>query len=202
MSLTIEYWYLFPMSILIATIAMASGIGGAVFFSPLFMIVLKLEPSVAIGTALTTELFGFSSGLFAYWRRGFIDFKLGRDLLLFSVPAAIVGSFTAEAFPAAVLKTIFGVGIIFIGSQMYSSLKHKKSGKNWTKRSTEKPCDNASQGSRTARATSIAIPFDARVRGGCSRRSAERFSERYRSAWPNSRSTTSWCVVGCHHPWP
>ena len=31
MSLTLEYWYLFPISILIATIAMASGIGGAVF---------------------------------------------------------------------------------------------------------------------------------------------------------------------------
>ncbi len=121
-----EYWYLFPISILIATTAVASGIGGAVFFSPLFILVLKLEPSVAIGTALTTELFGFSSGLFAYWRRGLIDFKLGRDLLLFSVPAAIVGSFTAEAFPAAVLKTIFAVGIIFIGSQLYSSLKREE----------------------------------------------------------------------------
>ena len=93
--LTFEYWYLFPISILIATIAMASGIGGAVFFSPLFMLALKLEPSVAIGTALTTELFGFSSGLLAYWRRRLIDFKLGRDLLLFAVPAAIVGSLSA-----------------------------------------------------------------------------------------------------------
>ncbi|MCZ6493046.1 MAG: sulfite exporter TauE/SafE family protein [Planctomycetota bacterium] len=111
---------------LIATIAMASGIGGAVFFSPLFMLVLKLEPSVAIGTALTTELFGFSSGLVAYWRRRLIDFKLGRDLLLFSVPAAIVGSLTAEAFPAVILKTIFAVGIIFIGSQLYSSLKREE----------------------------------------------------------------------------
>ena len=31
MSLTIEYWYLFPISILIPTIAIASGIGGAMF---------------------------------------------------------------------------------------------------------------------------------------------------------------------------
>lgn len=124
--MTFEYWYLFPLSVLIATTAMASGIGGAVFFSPLFILVLKLEPSVAIGTALTTELFGFSSGLFAYWRRRLIDFELGRDLLRFSVPAAIVGSLTAEAFPAAVLKTIFAVGIIFIGSQLYFSLKREE----------------------------------------------------------------------------
>ena len=126
MSLTIEYWYLFPTSILIATIAMASGIGGAVFFSPLFMVVLKLDPAVAIGTALMTELFGFSSGVYAYWRRRLIDFKLGRGLLLFSIPAAVVGSFSTELFPAAVLKTIFAVGIIFIGWQLYSSYRHEE----------------------------------------------------------------------------
>ncbi len=120
------YWYLFPISILIATIAMASGIGGAVFFSPLFILVLKLEPSVAVGTALTTELFGFSSGLLAYWKRRLIDFKLGRQLLLFSVPAAIIGSLVADAFPAAVLKTIFAVGVIFIGSQLYFSLRQEE----------------------------------------------------------------------------
>ena len=44
---------------------MASGIGGAAFFSPIFLLVLKLEPTAVIGTALLTELFGFSSGLLA-----------------------------------------------------------------------------------------------------------------------------------------
>ena len=124
--MSFEYWYLFPVSILIATTAMASGIGGAVFFSPLFMLVLKLEPSVAIGTALATELFGFSSGMLAYWRRRLIDFKLGRGLLIFSIPAAIVGSLSSDVFPAAVLKTIFAVGIIFIGSQLYISIRKEE----------------------------------------------------------------------------
>ena len=123
--LNFGYWYLFPISILIATTAMASGIGGAVFFSPLFILVLKLEPSVAVGTALMTELFGFSSGLFAYWKRRLIDFKMGRELLLFSIPTAVVGSLTADAFPAAVLKTIFAIGVIFIGSQLYFSLRQE-----------------------------------------------------------------------------
>ena len=63
MELTIQFWYLLPISIAIATIAMSSGIGGAVFFSPLFMIGLGLEPNIAIGAALATELFGFGSGL-------------------------------------------------------------------------------------------------------------------------------------------
>ncbi len=123
MPLSAEYWFLFPAAIAISTVAMASGIGGAVFFSPLFIIVLKLEPSTAIGTALITELFGFASGLSAYWRRRLIDFRLGRQLLVFSIPGAIFGSLVADAFPAAVLNTIFGTGIIFIGVQLYLSLQ-------------------------------------------------------------------------------
>ncbi len=52
MSITLDNWFLFPSSIAIATIATVSGIGGTVFFSPLFMLVLKLEPSVAIDGSL------------------------------------------------------------------------------------------------------------------------------------------------------
>ena len=123
--MSLENWYLFPVSILIATTAMASGIGGAVFFSPLFMLVLKLDPAVAIGTALITELFGFSSGMYAYWRRQLIDFPLGRKLLMASIPAAIVGSLTADLIPGTILKIIFAIGIIFIGSQLYFSVKQE-----------------------------------------------------------------------------
>ncbi len=124
--MTFEYWYLFPVSILVATIAMASGIGGAVFFSPIFILVLKLEPAVAVGTALTTELFGFSSGVFAYWKRRLIDYKLGANLLMYSVPAAILGGLNAERFPPEILKSIFAVGVIFIGSQLYLSYRREE----------------------------------------------------------------------------
>lgn len=126
MELTLTNWYLFPVSILIATLAMASGVGGAVFFSPLFIIALKLEPSVAIGAALITELFGFSSGLYAYAKRRLIDTNLGLKLLMFSVPAAIVGSLSADLFPAVALKSIFAVGIIFIGTQLYLSYRQEQ----------------------------------------------------------------------------
>lgn len=122
----INYWYLFPASIAIATIAMASGIGGAVFFSPLFIILLKLEPSVAIGAALLTELFGFTSGVYAYYKSKLIDYKIGITLLWVSVPAAILGSQVVAYFPGHILKAIFAVGIIIIGWQMYDSYRQEK----------------------------------------------------------------------------
>ena len=126
MELSFEYWYLLPISILIATISMSSGIGGAVFFSPLFMLGLKLEPRIAIGAALASELAGFGSGLFAYIKSRLIDFKLAKNLLFFSVPAAVVGTIYSDAIPAEILKAIFGVGLIFIGYQLFAAWRKEE----------------------------------------------------------------------------
>ncbi len=126
MELSFQYSYLFPLSILISTIAMSSGIGGAVFFSPLFMLALKLEPSIAIGAALATELFGFGSGIYAYVKKKLVDFKVGMNLLMFSIPAAVFGVIYSDALPAIALKAVFAVGLVFIGSQLFSSWRQEE----------------------------------------------------------------------------
>jgi len=64
--MSLEFWFVLPVSFLFATIAMTSGVGGATFFAPFFMLVLRLLPEIAIGTGLITEVFGFASGLYAY----------------------------------------------------------------------------------------------------------------------------------------
>lgn len=119
--ITLQYWFLFPISIAIATIAMSSGVGGAVFFSPIFLLWLKLEPSIAVGTALLTELFGFGSGMVAYVRSKRIDYKLAGSMLMFSIPAAVVGVLIADKFAPAVLKGIFATGLLFLGYELFSS---------------------------------------------------------------------------------
>ena len=117
--MTLEFWFMFPIAIAVATIAMSTGIGGAIFFSPIFLLVLGLDPAVAIGTALITELFGFTSGLVAYVRQRLVDYKMGLQVLMFAVPAAIFGASVAEHVPDDILKAIFGVGILFVGSQIF-----------------------------------------------------------------------------------
>lgn len=124
--MSLELWYLFPVSIGVATLAMASGIGGAVFFSPIFLLWLELDPTVAIGTALITELFGFSSGLIAYVRAKLIDYRLGVQLLAFAVPGALLGVASADLFPAVVIKTIFAAGLVFIGLQLFLSWRQEQ----------------------------------------------------------------------------
>ena len=112
--MTFEYWFMFPISILIATVAMASGVEGATFFSPLFILALRLPPEVAIGTALITEVFGFASGLFAYIRKGLIDYRLGFSLLVMTVPMAILGTVASGIIPSVYLSVILGVGLFVV----------------------------------------------------------------------------------------
>lgn len=109
--MTLEYWYMFPAALAIATLAMASGIGGATFFSPLFILVLRLRPEVAIGAALITELFGFGSGLFAYGHQRVIDYKLGLLMLAATIPLAIAGTVLAGVIDPEFLKIVLGVGL-------------------------------------------------------------------------------------------
>lgn len=122
--MTLEYWYMLPVSILVATTAMASGVEGATFFAPIFILALKLPPEVAIGVGLITEVFGFASGLFAYARKQLIDYQLGLRLLLVTVPVALLGTWLAIGIPAEILKTILGVGLFAVALSFLRAPDH------------------------------------------------------------------------------
>ncbi len=123
--MTLHYWYMLPISILIATTAMASGVGGATFFSPLFILALHLRPEVAIGTALITEVFGFASGVFAYARRRLIDYRLGWQLLVATLPLALLGSWLAGRIEPVFLKVVLGVGLFGVAASFLRAPEQK-----------------------------------------------------------------------------
>jgi len=123
--MSLEYWFMFPASIVVSTLAMASGVEGATFFSPLFILALRLSPEVAIGTALITEVFGFASGLFAYTRKKLIDFRLGLNLLVVTIPLAIVGTVIAGIIDSVYLMIILGVGLFVVALSFLRQPEHK-----------------------------------------------------------------------------
>ena len=112
--LSLEFWFMFPIAIAIATVAMASGVEGATFFTPLFILALGLSPEIAIGTGLITEVFGFASGLYAYANKKLIDYKLGRQLLFITIPMAIIGTLLTAYISSEILKMILGVGLLVL----------------------------------------------------------------------------------------
>jgi uncharacterized membrane protein YfcA len=123
--MSLEYWFMLPVSILIATTAMASGVEGATFFSPLFILALRLPPEVAIGTALTTEVFGFASGLAAYARKRLIDYRLGLNLLVVTIPLAILGTWLSGLIAPVYLMVILGVGLFVVALSFLRQPGHK-----------------------------------------------------------------------------
>ncbi len=111
------YWFMFPVSIVVATCAMLSGIGGAALFTPIFILVFPLlgpeyvlESTIAaIGTALLTQTFGFLSGFIGYYRRRLIDYALAWRLLRIAVPVAIAGALVANLVHDGVLLAGYAI---------------------------------------------------------------------------------------------
>lgn len=113
-----------PVGIVIATIAMMSGVGGAIFFSPFFMLVLKLDPLLALGSSLAIEVFGFTSGVIGYTLKKSVNFRLIRGLAWLTVPATVGGVFLGRLFPVVMLKLILALLLLFLAWQFL--LKDKK----------------------------------------------------------------------------
>jgi len=111
----LAHWWVFPASILFSLVALASGVSGALFFSPFFMLVVGLSPSQAIGAGLLTEVFGMGNGLLNYVRQRVVDYETAKWLLLGAVPAVVAGAFAAHFVPTTLLKLLFGVGLLVLG---------------------------------------------------------------------------------------
>jgi uncharacterized membrane protein YfcA len=103
---------------------MASGVGGATFFTPIFILGLGLPAEVAIGVGLITEVFGFASGLFAYFKKRLIDYRLGLTLLIVTVPLALIGTWVAGYVDSEILKVILGVGLFAIALSFLRAPDH------------------------------------------------------------------------------
>jgi len=120
------YWFMFPVSIGVATCAMLSGIGGAALFTPIFILVFPLLGSdyvlestvAAVGTALLTQTFGFLSGFVGYLMQGTIDFKLAFRLMRVAVPVAVLGALAANRLPDGLLVLAYSVLVCWLGMAM------------------------------------------------------------------------------------
>ncbi len=110
-------WFMFLIGTGIATIAMMAGIGGAVLFAPFFMLVLKLDPLIALGAGLIIEFFGFSSGVIGYWRKKEIDFGLVKRIIIFTVPATVAGIFLGRLIPAFILQVMLALLLFYLAYQ-------------------------------------------------------------------------------------
>ncbi len=121
------YWFMFPVSILVATCAMLSGIGGAALFTPIFVLIFPLlgpeyvleSTMAAVTAALITQTFGFLSGYVGYYRRGLIDYQIAGRILRVAVPVAILGALTAFLVHESILLACYALLVAVLAFVMW-----------------------------------------------------------------------------------
>jgi len=115
------YWFMFPVSIGVATLAMLSGIGGAALFTPIFVLLFPIlgpeyvlaSTFAAISTALLTQTFGFISGFIGYYRRRMIDFDLAIRFIKVAAPVAVLGALVAHVVHDYILIAAYAL-LVFV----------------------------------------------------------------------------------------
>lgn len=109
------YWFMLPACILIASVAMFSGISGAALLTPTFLIgfplfgVPRLTTLAATATSLFLESSGFGTGLYRYLKLRLVDDKTARSMILITLPSGALGSIVALFVPVLILKIGYGV---------------------------------------------------------------------------------------------
>lgn len=129
------YWWMLPLSGFIAVCANLSGIGGAAVFGPVFIILFPLlgypplSPPQAVATAVFVEIFGFSSGVLGYWRRGLMDPTLSSRFFVSALPLAVVSSIWIH-MPVLGLKLLYTIVMLVLSVYMLriSQLNRKGDG--------------------------------------------------------------------------
>jgi len=128
-----RYWFMLPISMVTAIAANQSGIGGAAVFGPIFIILFPLfgpeyplaSPAAAVSTAILVEIFGFSSGVLGFLRRGLIDPRLVLKTSIISVPLTILASLFVK-IPVFGLKIIYTLLMLALGAFFYYLSRHSQ----------------------------------------------------------------------------
>ncbi len=112
------YWFMLPVCIVVASVAMFSGISGAAMLTPVILIgfpllhVPRLTTVEAIGTSLLLETSGFGAGVYRYLSMRLVDVKTARSVIVVTLPLAALGAVAARFAPAQLLRIGYGVAML------------------------------------------------------------------------------------------
>jgi len=115
----ISFWYLLPLGIIIATLYTSTGISGANFWLPVYILWLKVEPLVGFWLSLVSMLFGSAGGFIGHSMHKTINYFLVKKYLIVTIPFAILGALFLKFVYVKILFFIFGFFVIFYGLYLF-----------------------------------------------------------------------------------
>lgn len=126
--------FLFPVGVAISIIAMSSGISGANFWVPVYLLYFDLDPRVSFWLALLTMIFGFGSGIVRHLKQKTIKPRLAFTYSAIAVVGAVIGSKLSPYVETSLLILAFGGFVFFYGLYITSgrlSTKQKTDRISW-----------------------------------------------------------------------
>ncbi len=119
-----QYWYMFPVSVVIAILANSSGFSGGVIFQPIYNIFLKLPVQNSVATGIATETVGMTSGALRYLFYNKIELSVGFTMIMLTIPGVVLGNFALLVINGNLLKLILGIIIFFLATvQLAGAIK-------------------------------------------------------------------------------
>lgn len=123
MHFSFEYWYMLPVSIVVATLANSSGFSGGVLFQPIFYFFLNLPIQNSVATGIATETVGMTSGTIRYLYYRMIELPIGFTMIMLTIPGVVVGNYIMMIINENFIKLILALILLFVASlQLYSAI--------------------------------------------------------------------------------
>ncbi|HOW82483.1 MAG TPA: sulfite exporter TauE/SafE family protein [Spirochaetota bacterium] len=122
--MSFEYWYMFPVAIVIAILANSSGFSGGVLFQPIYNLILHIPIQNAVATGIATETIGMTSGALRYLWYRMVELPIGFTMIMLAIPGIVLGNHALLVIDGDFLKLTLGVIIMGIATmQLYNALR-------------------------------------------------------------------------------
>lgn len=114
MLIVTEQWFLIPAGVVIATIAMFTGLGGGVLWMPFLLTFMEIQPREAVFCTLLIQFFGQASASVTNNRQKQIDWRLVQMMVIAGVPPVMIGVVFSSLLQPLWIKFFLGLTIFFI----------------------------------------------------------------------------------------
>lgn len=122
--LNIQYWYMLPVSIIVAIICNSSGFSGGVLFQPIYNIFLDIPIQNSVATGIATETVGMTSGALRYLWYKMVELPVGFTMIMLTIPGVVIGNFALLIINGNLLKMILGFIILGLATmQLFGAIK-------------------------------------------------------------------------------
>lgn len=123
-----DYWFMFPISLVIAILANSSGFSGGVLFQPIYNLFLNVPIAPSVATGIATETVGMSSGALRYFKQKKVEREVGLVLVMLTIPGVVLGTHIILVIDANILRFFLGLVILTIAYIQIASVAQNKYG--------------------------------------------------------------------------